>query len=283
MTANEARLELEEVPLGPDRLKHVGGVNANPVEDDGKFIHQRNVEVALGALDDLGGFGHFDAAGLVHPGSDDASVEGSDAFEGLGAVARHHLEDFGEGVFLVARIDAFRGVAHVKVLLPLETGLLFQNRNADFFRSAGIDRGFVDDGGALFHVLPGSGAGADQKAEVGDVGRVHRGRNGNDQKVGAGETARIGGGFESRGGAQVFARNFAGGVGELPIGVDLGLGKVEADGLELPAEFNSQRQPDVAEADDGEGGGGIIHGQDQAVSGLMCFSPEKRLKSLSAE
>ena len=53
--------EREEVPLGAGRGEHVAGANAHAVEDQRQLVHQRDVQVALGVLDDLGGLGHLDA------------------------------------------------------------------------------------------------------------------------------------------------------------------------------------------------------------------------------
>ena len=53
--------ERQEVPLGAGRLEHVERVDADAVEDERQFVHQRDVEVALGVLDDLGRFGDLDA------------------------------------------------------------------------------------------------------------------------------------------------------------------------------------------------------------------------------
>ena len=86
------------------------------------------------------------------------------------------------------------------------------------------------------------------------MGFVHRRGDGHHDKVGAGDTARVGGAFELAGGTQVVTGDFAGGVVELAVGGDLGFGEVVADGLEFLAEFDCKRQTDVAEADDGDGG-----------------------------
>ena len=49
--------ERQEVPLRAGRLEHVGVSDAEPVEDQRELVHQRDVQVALGVLDDLRGFG----------------------------------------------------------------------------------------------------------------------------------------------------------------------------------------------------------------------------------
>jgi hypothetical protein len=42
--------------LVPAGLEHLGGVDADLVEDQRQLVHQRDVEVALRVLDHLGGF-----------------------------------------------------------------------------------------------------------------------------------------------------------------------------------------------------------------------------------
>jgi len=85
------------------------------------------------------------------------------------------------------------------------------------------------------------------------MGGVDRRRHGDDDKVGAGEAARIVGAFELCGRLEVFGGDLTRRIAELAIGRDLGLRKIVADGPELLAEFHRQRQAHVAETDDGDG------------------------------
>jgi hypothetical protein len=94
------------------------------VEQDGEFVHQRDVEVALGVLDDLGRLGDADALGLVGAGGDDLAVERVDGLGDLRGGAGGDLLDGGDAVRLVAGVDAFGGVADV------EAGRTFANSTA---------------------------------------------------------------------------------------------------------------------------------------------------------
>ena len=85
VAADQAGPERQEIPLGAGRLQHFERVDADLVEQDGELVHQRDVEVALGVLDHLGGLGDLDARGAEHPGGDDALVERGDLFERFGA------------------------------------------------------------------------------------------------------------------------------------------------------------------------------------------------------
>jgi hypothetical protein len=74
MSSYQSRHEADEVPLGTRCLEHVIGVDAHLVEDDRQFIHERNVDVALGILDDLGSFRNFYRRRFVHTRLDDDLV-----------------------------------------------------------------------------------------------------------------------------------------------------------------------------------------------------------------
>jgi hypothetical protein len=50
------------------------GVDVELVEYDREFVHQGDVEIALGVFDDLGGLGGLDGTGAVDVGFDDKLV-----------------------------------------------------------------------------------------------------------------------------------------------------------------------------------------------------------------
>src|SRR5262245_4019798 len=94
VSTDQARPERQEIPLAASGLQHFERVDTDPVEQDGELIHQRDVEIALGGLDDLGGFGHLDARDPEYASGDDALVKRSNFFECLRTVARYYLHDF---------------------------------------------------------------------------------------------------------------------------------------------------------------------------------------------
>src|SRR5207249_8292107 len=65
MPAHQAGTEIEEVPFAARRIEHV--INRKPeiAEDHGHFVDEGDVDVALGVLDDLGGFGGADVGRAV--------------------------------------------------------------------------------------------------------------------------------------------------------------------------------------------------------------------------
>ena len=69
--SDKPRTEWQEVPLGTGGFKYGFCVDAEFVEDDGKFIHKGNVNVALGVFDDLCRFCHLDARSQMGTGSND--------------------------------------------------------------------------------------------------------------------------------------------------------------------------------------------------------------------
>ena len=161
--ADEAGAKRQEIPLGTRRLKDLQRVDADPVENDRQLVHQRDIEVTLRVLDDLGRFRDLDARRGMNTRRDDACVNIPDAREGFRRVARDDLDDPGQRAFLVARIDPLRRIADEKVLLPGKAGLLLDDRDADFLGRSGIDRRFENDGRAAFQVSANGARSADQR------------------------------------------------------------------------------------------------------------------------
>lgn len=75
-------------------LENLGGVDVHAVEDQGQLIHESDVQVALGVLDDLGRFGHLDGRCPVHAGPGHGLVE-ADQEVGRGFVLAGHDPDDG--------------------------------------------------------------------------------------------------------------------------------------------------------------------------------------------
>ena len=256
VAADQARAEGQEVPLAAGGLQHGLGVDAHLVEDDGELVDEGDVDVALGVLDDLGGFGHLDALGLVGADDDDLAVELVHQLGDLGGGAGGDLLDGGDAVFLVARVDALGAVAGVEVDVEFQTRELFQDGDAVFFGGAGVDGGFVDDDVALLEHLADGLGGLDQRGEVGLLVLVDGGGDGDDEGVAGGEVLQVGGVAEAGGFGEFFVGDLEGGVVAGLEGVDARLVDVEADDGALLGEFDGERQADVAEADDGELEGG---------------------------
>ena len=64
-------------------------------------------------------FGHLQTAGLVRAGRDDAAVQRIHHVGHCGRAATGNFLDFGQGVDLVTRVDAFGAVATEKILVEL--------------------------------------------------------------------------------------------------------------------------------------------------------------------
>src|SRR6185437_11147680 len=84
-----------------------------------------------------------------------------------------YLQNSGERVLLIPGIDSLRRKADAKIFLPFHTRIFFQNRNTDFLCCARINGGFVYDNSSSFHMLSNSFTGADERCEIGLVGKIH--------------------------------------------------------------------------------------------------------------
>ena len=97
------------------RREHFAGVDAEAMEDQCELVDQRDVEVALGVLDDLGGFGHLDRAGAIGAGGHHRGVERIHERRGFGRRARDDLHDVRQPVLRIAGVRPFGAVAGVEI------------------------------------------------------------------------------------------------------------------------------------------------------------------------
>ena len=72
-----------------------------------EFIHQGDVEVSLGVLDDLGRFRHLDGGGTVNARFTTSARIPGDHIEVSASQPLTHFGDGGDGGSLIAGVDAF--------------------------------------------------------------------------------------------------------------------------------------------------------------------------------
>jgi hypothetical protein len=247
VAADQAGLELEEVPLGAGRREHVAGVYAHALEDERELVHQGDVEVALGVLDHLGRLRDLDGGGAMDAGGDHALVDPRDDVEDLRVLAGHHLGDLGEGVFLVARVDALGRITDEEVAAADQAGMAFQHRHAVLLGRARVHRRLEDHDVASLELLAEGLGGAQHRGEIGPLGIVDRGRHGDDVEIRRAQVGRIGG-VGDVGRRELRLADFERAV---PAALEFGDARpvdVEADGAGLPSEGDRHRQADVAQA-----------------------------------
>ncbi len=150
MSAHQSRREIQEVPLGAGGVQDFAGVDVEVIEDDGRLVHQRNIQVALRILDDLRGLSHLDRTGTVHTGCHHRAIDLCHQIKRRGIRAGHDLHDIAKRVLLVAGINALRTVAHREIHAQLEARFTLEDRDADFLGDAGIDGRFVHHHVAAF-------------------------------------------------------------------------------------------------------------------------------------
>ena len=139
---------------------------------------------------------------LVGAGRDDAGVQIVDQVGGRRRRTGGHLQDARQPVLLVARVDAFRTVAGVEILVQHETRALLDDRDAELFGGTRINRRLEDDDIALADQSAEQLAGCAQRAEQGPVARPDRRRHGHDVHVASTERFGIGAETQFVGGRQ---------------------------------------------------------------------------------
>jgi hypothetical protein len=106
--ADQPRLEGQEIPLGRGCGQDLRSVDPQAVEDNRDFVHERDVDVALRVLEDLGRFGDLDRRGATDAGGDDAAVEGRELVGRRARIAGDDLFHAAQVVHRVAGVDALR-------------------------------------------------------------------------------------------------------------------------------------------------------------------------------
>ena len=183
VAAHQAGAKGQKVPLGAGGLQHFEGVDAELVKDQAQLVHQCNVHVALGVFNDLGGFGHANAAGLVGASGDDLGIELVNGLGRLRGAAAGHFFNAGQTVLFVTGVDALGAVAAKKVVVELEATQAFEHGHAHFFGGTGVHGGFVNDHVADFEGLAHGFAGFDERRQIGAVGLVHGCGHGDDEHL----------------------------------------------------------------------------------------------------
>ncbi len=110
VTSHQAGPEWQEIPLGARRLQHIQRIDTQLVENHRQLVHQGNVKVALGILDDLGRLCHLHAGGAMHTHFHHRLVELGHTLQRCGCVAGDHFGDGFQAVHLVTRVDALGGI-----------------------------------------------------------------------------------------------------------------------------------------------------------------------------
>ncbi len=251
VASDETRLEMKEIPLRARCLENRLRIDSHPVENDGKLVHERNVDITLAVLDDLCGFRNLDGFGAVNARIDDELVHLCDRIERLFIHAGDNLLDGIEAVNLVARIDSLGAVADLPVNAALESGLLLDNRDTGLFRDTRINGRLENNNRARLNILSDKVTRALDRRQVRRVIVIDRCRNRDNNE------ARI---LKPCGIRRKLNRRLLHGlIADLIRGVDarlvlldFGIIEIKSDNLDLLRKSDSNRHSDVSKANQGE-------------------------------
>ena len=182
VSAHQTGEEFQEIPLGSRSLQHGFGVDAHFIENNGKFVHESDIDIPLAVLDDLGGLRNLNGLRTVYARFHHQLVNLCDGVQGFLIHTGNDLHDGFQTVHLVAGVDALRRIPHLEVHAAFQAGLFFHNRHADLLRHSGIHGGFKDHNAALCQVSSHGTAGSFHRSQVRRMVGVHRRGNRHDVK-----------------------------------------------------------------------------------------------------
>src|SRR5690606_20628622 len=117
MAADEAGGERKKVPLCGGGAENVLCIQAELMKDDGELVHQSDVEVSLGILDDFGRLCDLDRGRAMGPRRDYRCIKSVDSFSCLWRRATRHFRNHREPMGLVARVDTLWAVTDKEILI----------------------------------------------------------------------------------------------------------------------------------------------------------------------
>jgi hypothetical protein len=264
------RGELHEAErLRRRHVDHRPDVDAELVTVDGELVHQRDVDVPEGVLQQLGQLGLARARRGHHP-LDDIAVEGRDRGPRGVVHPGDDLRCVPQTPDRVGRVDPLRAVAEVEVGPRAQARPSLQDRREDLLGGSGVGRRLQHDAGTSGQVRPEHARSVLDVVQVGEA-VAQRGRHADHRGPEAREIA----GVVARGEPARPQRSGQVGVADVvdealaaSQPVDPALVHVEPDDVVADLDgTDRERQPDVALADhDHPAVAGTRHG------GLLTFS-----------
>ena len=249
VAADEARREVQEIPLGAGGVEHVVGGEPEGAEDLRHLVDEGDVDVALGVLDHLGGLGGADVAGDEHVAAVDRAVEGGKPLGDLRRLAGDDLGDVRDPVFGIAGVHALRRIADMEICAGGEPRGALQHGHADVLRDPRPHRALVDHDGALVEA-GADGLGRRQHgAQIGALLVVERRWHRDDEDIRAAQVVGVRREPQA-GGGEAVGRELAGAVATRPQLVDPRFADVIAQRLEVIAQGDREGQADITETDD---------------------------------
>lgn len=203
----------------------------------------------LRIFDHLGRLRDLDAAGPMGSGVQNAVVEPVHRLRRFGGGAGGDLENPGQRVFPVPRIDPFGTVSAEEIPVEAKSAVSFQDGNALLLGAAGEDGAFIDDDRAGMHRFPDRFAGQTERPQVGGVVFVHRRRNGHNEHIPVAQFLRISGAPQAFCRAERLRRDFQSRINALPEFFQTAFLDVESDRVVIFSEFRCEGESDVAESD----------------------------------
>lgn len=237
--AHKSGAEFDEVPFAGGCLDDVAGVDVHGIEDFGEFVHEGDIDVALGVLDNLTGLGDFHGRCLMCAVDKYGVINSVNDISDLWCGARSDLADFLDCMLLIAWVDTLGRVTGKEVLVERQSGNTFYDREAFLLGNSRIDGGFIDYDISFGDYLADCLAGSPERSEVRAVVTVNRSRHGNDIEITVLDLLEVCGTEEAVVGDGVlkeFVTDFECGVMALHKGIDSFLVQVVADGLVLSGE-----------------------------------------------
>jgi len=140
----QTRIEFQKVPFGSGSFQHIVSIDTYTAENNGKLIHQGNIDITLSILNNLCRFSNFYIRCTMDARFYYKLIYFGHNIQSFWIATRNNLNRVGQSMHLFSRIDTLRRIAVFKIYAGFQSAYLFQNGKAVVFRTARIDRRFIN-------------------------------------------------------------------------------------------------------------------------------------------
>ena len=232
-----------EIPFAAGGGQDVESVDTDSLADRRELVHERDIDIALGILDRLGRLSDLDRGCQVDTGSDDRAIDLRHHRCRWRIAAGNDLDDFGDGVLAIPRINPFGAVPKSKVATRTTPAAVLDHRDADLFGGTRIDRALIDDHRPGGEMRADHRAGLHQGGEVWLMRGIHGGLHGDDEEPTTTQRRGLGGEGDHPVGkrrSDLCIAVFADRISPCAQRLDLLVVQIQADDLEAFGQAQSQ-------------------------------------------
>ena len=154
VTPDKTRGKSEEIPLCPSCIEDIKRIDAELITDLGEFIHEGDIDITLGILDNLWSFCNLYRGCPMQSRCYHWAIYLIDLFKTLYINTGDDFYNLINCMFFVSWIDTLWTVSDLEITRALESTFALEYRETYLLSGTRINSRFIDNNLSFSHVLP---------------------------------------------------------------------------------------------------------------------------------